>query len=176
MRNAHQLITVSVTALALLTLTACDTMKDKLGLNRHTPDEFQVMKRAPLEVPEDFSHLPTPQPGTQRPQETPALTQAKQAVIGQDSLTRSSTASASEKTLLSKVGAQNAQSDIRALVNKEAEEQTDENTPVIKKLLNMGDDAPSATIVDPVAEAERIQKNKSEGAPITKGETPTIND
>ncbi|MDY0029875.1 MAG: DUF3035 domain-containing protein [Pseudobdellovibrionaceae bacterium] len=161
---------------SLISLTACETVKDELGLSRHTPDEFMVMKRAPLEVPQDLSHLPQPQPGVQRPQEMPALAQAKQAVIGQESVTIADQASGAEQHLLMKAGAQNSSENIRALVNKEAAEQTDTKTPVMKKLLNIGKDQPAATIVDPVKEAERIQNNRQSGTPITAGETPTIND
>lgn len=161
---------------SLISLSACETVKDELGLARHTPDEFMVMKRAPLEVPEDLAHLPKPQPGAQRPQETPALAQAKQAVIGQDSVTKIGQASGAEQALLMKAGAGTNTEDIRELVNKEAAEQSDTNTPVMKKLLNIGSDQPAATIVDPVKEAERIQSNQKSGTPITTGETPTIND
>ncbi|HNQ92051.1 MAG TPA: DUF3035 domain-containing protein [Alphaproteobacteria bacterium] len=161
---------------SVLTLTGCSGVKDKLGLSRHTPDEFMVMKRAPLEVPQNMTALPTPQPGAQRPQETPATTLAKEAVIGKEKVTRADSQSSSERVLLQKTGANATQGNIRSLVNKEAEEEKEDKRPVVKRLLNMGSDLPQATVVDPAAEAERIQTNKKTGKPVTEGETPTVDE
>ncbi len=169
------LLLLSATSMLFL-LPSCDRVKEEMGLNRHTPDEFMVMKRAPLEIPENMTALPPPQPGMARPQETLAVTQAKQAVMGDESVTHSLTPSDAESSLLNKAGAGQSQADIRAVVNKEATEGSNDKRPVIKKLLDIGNDEPIATVVDPAKEAERIQTNKKSGQPITAGETPTIQD
>lgn len=80
---------VWLAGLAACLLTGCEDVKDQLGLSRRTPDEFAVMERAPLEVPQDLSQLPQPNPGALRPQETPATQMAKSAVLGMGKLRRS---------------------------------------------------------------------------------------
>lgn len=163
-----------LTATLTLSLTSCERAKEELGLTRHTPDEFMVTKRAPLEIPADMKGLPAPQPGAQRPQETPAKQQARLAVTGDAEAVRAAEPSSAEQSLLSKAGAYKTDKNIRALVNKEAKKGEDDKRPVIKKLLNIGDKTPPATVVDPVKEAERLQQNKKEGKPVTAGETPTV--
>ncbi|MBE2191969.1 MAG: DUF3035 domain-containing protein [Alphaproteobacteria bacterium] len=162
-----------MSACTILTLPACETAKEKMGLTRHTPDEFMVMKRAPLEMPDDMKSLPKPRPGLSRPQEVEATLQAKQAIMGGE-VTKSVTPSGAEQKLLAKAGAQNTNNDIRTIVNKEAVDGEKDTRPVIKKLLNIGDDTPAATILDPTKEAERIQNNKKAGSPVTTGKTPTL--
>ena len=110
-----------------------------------------------------------------RPQETSTIDAAQQAVLGHAENNKASSSSA-EAALLSKTGANNTPSDIRAKVNKETDEMHDRNKPVAEKLFNIGGDRKesSATVVDPAKELERIQKNKAEGKPITEGDTPVI--
>jgi len=161
----------SCVALMLLT-TGCERAKEEMGLTRHTPDEFAVMKRAPLEIPADLTDLPKPRPGAQRPQEISAKNQAQQVVLG-NAATDSEVKSSAEQSLLMKAGANQSSSKIRAVVNREAAENTEDHRPVVKRLLNLGSDEPATTVVDPAAEAERIQTNKKTGKPVTAGETPT---
>lgn len=161
-------------SLSLLSLTACDRAKEELGLNRHTPDEFMVVKRAPLEMPSDFTALPTPQPGAQRPQELSAKQQAQVAVTGEAAPVLATAPSSAESALLSKAGATQADPAIRRVVNKETVENTEDKRSVVKRLLDFGSTSPSATIVDPAKEAERLKANKAAGKPVTAGETPTV--
>jgi hypothetical protein len=53
--------------MTLLTLAACEggEVKESLGLNRESPDEFVVVSRPPLSVPPEFTLLP-PEPGAVR--------------------------------------------------------------------------------------------------------------
>jgi hypothetical protein len=164
---------------ALPLLSACEQTKENLGLTRRTPDEFAVIKRAPLEVPQDLSSLPTPMPGARRPQEVSPGVLARETLVGPDTAAQQPVApSAAESALLAKTGGVAASPAIRRQVNREAEENTQDNRPVVKKLLDLGkSDAQSpATIVDAPAELERLQTNKQTGQPLTKGETPTLDD
>lgn len=168
----------------LLLATGCgsnvkDSLRGTLGLNREAPDEFAVITRAPLEIPKHLT-LPPPVPGMQRPQEKPALDTAKQAVFGENSLKAQDTKTAEgiEAIMLDKTGANEANPNIREMVDQETEKLAEKNTPVAKKLLGLGggDVVPSATIVDAKGEYERIKKNKEEGKSILEGKTPVIND
>ena len=160
--------------LMALSVSGCGNIKNSLGLEKSAPDEFAVIKRAPLEIPAHLA-LPPPMPGMPRPQETSTIDAAQQAVLGHTE-SNTTTSSSAEAALLSKTGANNTPSDIRTQVNKETDEMHDRNKPVAEKLFNIGGDRDesSATVVDPVKELERIQKNKAEGKPITEGDTPVI--
>lgn len=163
------------TLLIAIGLSGCENLKDTLGLSRHAPDEFAVMQRAPLVVPQDLSALPLPNPGAPRPMETPATVQAKAALLG-DAFNSSFSHESSnvESVLLQKAGASQTQSSIRSVVNRESKEEVKDNRPVIKRLMGLGSDERPATVVDPVAEAQRIQEAKKTGMPVTTGKTPTV--
>jgi hypothetical protein len=155
----------------LLVLTACDTVKSELGLSRRVPDEFAVVKRAPLEIPGNLAQvttLPVPTPGAPRPQEQAPYQQAQQVLLGglvQDQQTKSNV----ENELLARTGAAVSQNNIRAVVNREAEENIEDTRPVVKRLLNLGneDSQKPAKVVDPVAEAKRIQAQRQAGQAVT---------
>ncbi len=162
--------------LAAPALSGCAETKEQLGLTRRTPDEFAVLTRAPLEMPPEGSPLlPVPQPGMPRPQEVSPVNSAQTAVLGKP-LPQAEAESSAEATLLRKAGATQSDAGIRATVNREAVEGTKDNRPVIKRLLSIGSDTPSATIVDAPGELRRLKENRDSGNPVTRGETPTLND
>ncbi|MBT4740276.1 MAG: DUF3035 domain-containing protein, partial [Rhodospirillaceae bacterium] len=44
----------ALAAAALLVLSGCDDTKRALGINKSVPDEFAVVRRAPLVMPPDY--------------------------------------------------------------------------------------------------------------------------
>lgn len=160
--------------LSLLSVTAlggCARAKEELGFTRRTPDEFAVVKRAPLEIPPDLeqvTQLPPPRPGAQRPQESSPEQAAQAAILGAP-VPSSKTESTAEASILQKAGATGAITNIRTVVDREAVENADSNRPVAKRIMNWGNtkDEGSAVIVDAPAEAQRIKAGRS-------GETPSI--
>ena len=62
-------------------LAGCQNTKEMLGLTKRSPDEFQVVSRAPLSMPPDYSLRP-PTPGAPRPQEGTVQQQAENIVTG----------------------------------------------------------------------------------------------
>src|ERR1043165_793788 len=68
-------------ALALPAVAGCSSTKEMLGLTKRSPDEFQVVSRAPLSMPPDYSLRP-PTPGAPRPQEGTTTQQAENIVTG----------------------------------------------------------------------------------------------
>lgn len=163
-------------ALPLFALTACGGggVKEQLGLTKSAPDEFAVVKRAPLEMPPDYSLRP-PQPGAARPQEQTTAEQAKQTVFGAEAKQETAPTNA-EESFLKQAGADQADPSVRRAIDAEAEKYRDANKPVVKKILGGvgGADEPSANVVNAKEEAERLRKNKQEGKPVTDGETPYI--
>ncbi len=163
-----------------LSLSACGGVKDSLGLNKTVPDEFAVVKRAPLAMPPDYSLRP-PRPGAPRPQEQTTSEQAKKAVFGEQEEQNqiSPYATDGESILLQRAGSTTIDPNIRVKVDEETSKLHDRNEPVAKKLLGLGlgdKGKPSATVVDQEAEAERLRKNAEEGKPVTEGETPSIDE
>lgn len=169
------------TALFLLSLSCaflagCSGTKETLGLNKKAPDEFQVVKRAPLSLPPDYTLRP-PRPGAPRPQELEPTMQAQQAVFGEQATASQAVQPTNgEQLLLQQAGAQAANPEIRAIVDQETTTLHDRNKPTAEKLFGIGGDpeTPSATVVDAKAEIIRIETNKAEGKPITEGDTPYI--
>jgi hypothetical protein len=81
-------VSVSTRAISLTALIACamlagcgDDARKTLGLGKNPPDEFQVVGRAPLSIPPDYSLRP-PTPGAARPQEPSMTDTARNAVLG----------------------------------------------------------------------------------------------
>lgn len=170
----HKLFLFSA-ACSVFILSGCGTVKSQLGLDRHSPDEFAVMQRAPLEIPSDLTTLPAPQPGMPRPQDVSAKQQAAQAILGSAGAL-SETTSSSEEALLQKTNATVANSNIRRQLAEESGQEKNDKRPVIKKLLDLGSNEPSAPVVDAKAEAKRIKDAKAAGKPVTTGDTPVIDE
>ena len=166
-------------ALALAALSGCDSLRAGLGLDRHPPDEFRVVSRAPLEVPDSFT-LPPPSPGAPRPQEPTMTGRAASVVFGsglpaEGGGTPARTGAGSgEAQLLARAGADAARPDIRATVNREAAARIEDERSWIDSLIFWRDPLPPGTVVNPAAEAQRLRENEALGRPVTEGETPSI--
>ncbi len=177
----------------LLATTACfltagcgNSIKEKMGLKRTAPDEFQVVTRAPLEIPPELrdtgtvSNLPTPRPGAPRPQEISATQKAKAALLGQseDDLKQEALSqiqsnntpksdeplSVSETILIDKMtqGKTLPNSDqLRSQLDQEQEDYIAENQPVIQKLGIVDDYVQQRQMLDPTKEAARLRKTNS---------------
>lgn len=156
-------------------LSACSSAKDKLGLNKQVPDEFMVVKNAPLSMPPDYSLMP-PRPGAPRPQDVATSEAARTVVFGEEAPTQPQqpTTSNAESLLLQQAGTNEANTNIRRIVDAESAEIKRENQTVIEKLTGSGGDGPGATVVNAKEEAQRLKKNSVEGKPVTAGETPSI--
>lgn len=101
--------------LAGLSLSACESTKNALGLNKVVPDEFRVVTKAPLVVPPDYALRP-PAPGEPRPQELQPESAARQALLGErDAVTRSQ----GEQLLVAKAGGDKADPLARYVVDDE---------------------------------------------------------
>lgn len=174
-----------VALLALLPfLSGCsggaESVRDKLGLTRESPDEFAVVRRAPLEIPPGLTaaSLPPPRPGAQRPQEATPSEEARAALVGGDGKIFAQESSDSENVLLQKANAGDSDPAIRRTVDQETAEIKERTQPVVQKLTGLVKDQEntSATVVDAKAEFERLKKNAAEGKPATEGETPYLDE
>ncbi|HEV7371791.1 DUF3035 domain-containing protein [Arenibaculum sp.] len=162
----------AILALGLAALSGCSGLRETLGLDRNPPDEFQVVSRAPLEVPAQFE-LPPPNPGAPRPQEMTPTRAAASTLFG-GAAGQAAGDTEGERTLLAQAGADAAVPNIRAIVNRESVEVAEARESFLDSLLFWQDPEPPGTVVDPRGEARRLRENSALGRPVTEGETPII--
>jgi hypothetical protein len=172
------------TALAVsgvLLLAGCSGVQEQFSLTSTPPDEFKVTTRAPLAVPPDFNLRP-PAPGEPRPQEGTATQQAKQVIfrasgnaeLALEEAMRADGRTLGERALLIEAQADQAQSGIRQVVERESKTLREEDGYLYDVLVFWRDEEPPGQIIDAEAEAKRLQENAALGKPVTAGETPTI--
>lgn len=169
---------VPVFGLAVL-LTGCDTARETFGFNKTAPDEFQVVRRAPLALPPDYT-LRVPQPGKPRPQERSATDTARSILTSDRTRPQAASrpieaVSPGAQALLRRAGAELADPDIRRTVDRETTVFIEENDSFIDNLIFWQEDrGQTAVEVNPAAEARRIRDNQALGRPINEGEVPVI--
>jgi hypothetical protein len=180
---------MSLAAVGLvLALSGCgNQVRQALGMTKRSPDEFQVVAHAPLTLPPDYNLRP-PAPGAPRPQEGTTRDQAQTALFsnsdgglsGGSAFSTSLDAlagpaqSAGEVALLQNAGATGVDPDIRAQIDSETAAQVERDQTLIERLVFWRSPEPYGTVVDPVAETERLRENQALGKPVTEGETPIV--
>jgi len=175
----RQRLVTSVVCLATgtLVLAGCGGWRQTFGLDHAPPDEFAVVKQAPLSLPPDFALRP-PQPGAPRPQDVAATNAAESTVFGlrqaPGAARLQNAASPAEATLLTKAGAANAAPGIRATLDAETRSLISGDRHWVDHLLFWQTQEPPYTVVNAAEEAKRLKENAAEGKPVTAGETPTI--
>jgi len=169
-------------AVACLALTACGGVRQSLGLQRTAPDEFDVISRAPLSMPPDYTLRP-PRPGAERPQKPDLRGRAESVVFGRNRAggvemrsrqIEGADRSTGELALMARAGTDKARSDIREIVNRETGVMQLEDRQLVDKLIFWKNPGPTGTVIDAAAEAERIERARAEGEDLTAGETPKI--
>jgi len=169
---------------ASVLLAGCESNLGNLfGYQRGGPDEFSVVKRAPLTLPPDFG-LRAPDPGADELNRVTPRSTARAALLGNDltprqqqRLVREKVAqgnSPSEIALLAKASALNVDPEIRRVIDDESASLARENEGFVDDLLFWKDKPLPGAVVDAEGESKRLQENSSLGRPVTDGETPTI--
>ncbi len=166
---------IALVAVLPVALSACSDVKRSLGFEKQPPDEFQVVPRAPLAMPPDFSLRP-PQPGANRPQEGSTRDQARRTLTGQRAVTPISTEGRTpgDVALLKRVGADSIQPDVRVLVNKENQALAEADKSFSDRIVFWRKAEPPGVAVDPVKETQRLRENQALGKSVSDGETPQI--
>lgn len=168
----------------LLAVSGCGgQVRQALGMTKQSPDEFQVVTHAPLTLPPDYNLRP-PEPGAPRPQEGTAAEQAQTALYTNSDGSSLSTGaygapaetaqSGGEVALLQSAGAAGIDPGIRAQIDAETAAQIERDQTLIERLVFWRTPEPYGTVVDPAAEAKRLQENQALGKPVTEGQTPII--
>ncbi len=165
----------------ILALSACQGVRDQLGLTKQSPDEFRVVSRAPLSLPPDFTLRP-PEPGIARPQEGTATQQARKVVFRlEQPKTQTPNApvkadgrSIGELSLLKAAGADRIDPGVRQAIDLETQRINAESEDFVNTLVFWRDKETPGRVVDATAEAKRLRENAALGKSVTAGETPTI--
>ena len=156
-------------------LSACDNVSSALGFGKNPPDEFAVVRSAPLTLPPDFTLRP-PRPGEPRPNEATARDQAESVLLQEAGVSPAENAAATsgEAALIERAGATDVDPNIRQIVDREFAGFASEDESFVESLMFWRDTKPPGEVVDAEAEAERLRESIEAGEPVTADETPTI--
>lgn len=157
-----------------LSLSACAEVRQELGMGRHSPDEFTVVKRAPLTLPPEYALRP-PSPDNLPPASETSKS-ARTVLMGERQPVEPGNADAA---FLQKAGATNPDAAIRGQINRDNGYIAMQNRSVTDRLIfweepDVAPDDMPASVVDPKAEAQRVKKNLDEGKPVNEGDVPVI--
>ena len=172
-----QVRAVATASLVVLAMSGCSDLKRTLGYEKVPPDEFQVVSRAPLSMPPDFTLRP-PSPGAVRPQEGTTSDQARAVLLGERHAVPLATIGrdAGDLALLKQAGADQSLPGIRQLVDKETLALAEASHSFTDKLVFWRKSPPPGTgeLLDATKEAHRLQQDQALGRPVTDGPTPRI--
>jgi hypothetical protein len=181
---------IGVSMTIFLTLAGCarGTVQDALGMGKRSPDEFAVVSRAPLILPPDYGLRP-PDPGQSRPGVDTSSERARTSLTG-DPLQQpagadqevvsaafdehSEPASSGERALVAQATPMPVDPEIRRRIAEENMELAQVEQALFTRLVKWRDPQTLGTVIDPVAESERLRANRAEGKPLTEGESPVI--
>lgn len=185
-------------------VTGCSGVQKQLGLERTAPDEFNVVSRAPLSLPPDISLRPPqpgttrPQEGSTSDAAASALfnnridTRQTGPLAGETqfpprgggvipgtstravAVTEVAAVSQGEGSLLQRAGADQAQPNIRQIVNAESTELASASESFADRILFWRAPVEPGTVVDADGERRRLQENEALGRSVVTGETPKI--
>jgi len=166
--------------------TACNDVREAVGITKRMPDEFEVVKQAPLVLPPNFTLRP-PEPGAPRPQELQpreaaqaALTGRRQAPAGDATpILRSggvggAPRSAGESALLGLANATTVDPSIRRTINEETTQLLERDKSFVDRLVFWQKPAVPGLVVDATKESQRLREVAASGTPANKGDVPVI--
>ncbi len=167
--------------LAALALSGCGNVQETLGLGKKPPDEFAVVKQAPLILPPNYALRP-PEPGASRPGGVDPREVAQAALTGRRPATQGDIAgraggaskSQGENALLSEARATNPDPSIRRKVNEEFSNLAERDRDFVDRLIFWQKAQPPGTIVDPDKEKQRLREAAAANTPPSKGDVPII--
>lgn len=152
-----RIVLLGFAAIAATGATACSSMTG--------PDEFRVVRKAPLTVPPEYNLRP-PTPGSSRPQELSTESQARVAVFGLDV---GQGASEGEKAFIKAAGGDAVDRQVRSAVDYDNAQIVRKNRSFADTILNFGQAGPSDPVLDPAAEAERLRVEQEALKDVTGG-------
>ena len=161
--------------LVAFALTACSGVRDQLGLTKKPPDEFTVVRKAPLVLPPNFNLRP-PTPGAPQDRSLAATEVARRALTGNSTSQGSAAPTVGELALLRKAGTNRAEPDIRKVLLAETTQLSVKDKSLVERLIFWRDpEVEDEDILDATAESRRLREASLNGGNTDLGgETPTI--
>jgi len=162
-------------------LIGCSSARDIVGLGKQSPDEFEVVTRAPLSLPPDYG-LRVPIPNISRTQEKSVRDSADDLISSRGSSSRQKLSrrnrlgatSPAEDAILGRAQARSSDNSIRAKLSSDNKTISGTDKKLIDKIIFwQGAEKPGA-ILDPEKESKRINDLKSDGKTIANGDVPVI--
>jgi hypothetical protein len=156
-------------------------------MGKRSPDEFAVVSRAPLILPPDYGLRP-PDPGQSRPGVDTPSERARTSLTGgplqqtpdagQEVVSAAfeggAAASSGERALVAEATPTPVDPDIRRRIAEENMELAQVEQALFTRLVEWREPQTLGTVIDPVAESERIRANRAAGKPLTEGDSPVI--
>jgi hypothetical protein len=150
----------AISMAAIVLTSACSSgVRQALGAERTTPDEFRVVTIAPLTVPPEFALRP-PQPGELRAEDIFQDRQAQRALFGD---LEGSDATDAEILFAARAGAAEANPQVRALIDGETAALVRKDRSFADRVMFWRDGETlvrpgvEAAPIDPALERERIE-------------------
>ena len=162
-------------------LIGCSSARDIVGLGKQSPDEFEVVTKAPLSLPPDYG-LRVPIPNISRTQEKSVRDSADDLISSRGSSSRQKLSrknrlgatSPAEDAILGRAQARSSDGSIRAKLSSDNKTISGTDKKLIDKIIFwQGAEKPGA-ILDPEKESKRINDLKSDGKTIANGDVPVI--
>ena len=159
-------------------VSGCDETRRVFGQTKLAPDEFTVYRRAPLNIPPDFSLRP-PNPGAKRLDNVDPHTSVGKTLgvldSGRDKRSKKNLKySSGEAALLQLFETDRANPNIRKLIERETASLYEKDKTITDKMLFWATKPKFGTALDPVKEKKRIEQNQVLGKKINSGEVPII--
>ena len=166
-----------VTAVAgamALALAGCTSLQSAIGLGKSSPDEFDVVRHAALAVPPNYDLRP-PTPGAPRPQQISPREIAREALLGPGAANPAPAQAPGaggmrqtpgERALLRQSGVAEVPVNIREVVRIEAAALGVQDRSFTDSLL-FWKQPDKDEVLDPVAEAERLRRERDGEQPLS---------
>lgn len=158
-KRRARIVGVGLVLATCVAVSGCaDNMRKQLGLIGDGPDEFEVLKRKPLNMPANLrtATLPEPSPGAPSLVDPRPTEDAQRALQGDTTSVREDP-SAAEAAFLEAAGVADSSDAIRDQI---AEDKSGRPEYILDSLLGRGDG--SAAPLDPASEAERLARQAQE--------------
>lgn len=153
---------------ACLVLQGCSSVKKTLGIDRDPPNEYAVTPSVqPLEMPPDFSCLPSPMPGLERPQDRAVRETQDKNFLGSSEVKESSSG---QEALLNMCGVQGNQDNIRHEIDTAARIEDKKAKPIVEKL-GIKKTKPKGDALNPYDESLELKK---QGVPPNPNPLPEV--
>ena len=158
MRAIIKIFFINILFINFILLYGCGGVKEKIGLIKKIPDEFQVYKNKPLSVPPNFELRP--------PSKDAGENDQNKNIIFNNAETTDENLSISDEILLIAVGEKTSDKNIRKIINEENSiEEVDKS--IMEQILDFD---PLFEVIkkeeeeiNPQEEKERIEKLTKEG-------------